>query len=97
MGIGLAILLLTYVILLVMAYLVTILTMEKEERSIIIINRAYNHAFAVFFFGILIVITLVKLPTITFDQQTTSYLLLSSKFVSALTLGVSIFILRKCL
>jgi hypothetical protein len=95
MGIGLAILLLTYVILLVMAYLVMILTTEKEERSLIIINQAYNHAFSVFFFGILIVITLIKLPTITFDHQTTSYLLLTSKFLSALTLGISTFMLRK--
>ncbi|MBU8917015.1 hypothetical protein BGM25_13335 [Bacillus sp. FJAT-29953] len=95
MGIELAIALLTYVLLVVMAYLVFVLSSEKEERGSLIINQAYNYAFAILSFGILVVIALVKLPNVTLNNQTTTYLILASKFISVITLGASVFILNK--
>jgi hypothetical protein len=94
-GIELAIALLTYFLLVVMAYLVFVLSSEKEERGSLIINQAYNYAFAILSFGILVVIALVKLPNVTLDNQTTNYLILASKFISVITLGGSVFILTK--
>ncbi|MEH7255483.1 hypothetical protein V7111_25575, partial [Neobacillus niacini] len=93
---GLAIILLTYMLLLVMSYQIFIFINEKDEkRGSLIIIKSYKHAYSILLFGILIVITLIKLPHITVDNQTISYLILSSKFVSVLTLAGSIFYLNK--
>ncbi|MHC0036321.1 hypothetical protein [Pseudoneobacillus sp. C159] len=94
MGIGVAIGLLTYVMVLVMTYVVIVYLKRGEN----IINRAYRHAYAILCFGMLIVIILIKLPHVTLDRHVTGYLLLSSKFISVLTLGISLFLLnrKKC-
>jgi hypothetical protein len=96
MGIGLAIILLTYILLLVISYQTIIFISEKDEkRCYLIINKSYKHAYSILLFGILVVISLIKLPHINVDNQTISYLLLSSKFISILTLAGSIFFLNK--
>jgi hypothetical protein len=95
MGIELAIIFLTYVTILVMSYMVIICLKDKDERGFRIINQAYQNAYSILLFSILVVIALIKLPHITLNNQTTSYLILSSKFISVLTLGVSIFLLNR--
>jgi hypothetical protein len=95
MGIELAIILLTYVTILVMSYMVIICLKDKDERGIRIINRAYQNAYSILLFSILVVIALIKLPHITLTNQTTSYLILTSKFISVITLGGSIFLLNR--
>lgn len=96
MGIGLAIILLTYILLLVISYQTIIFISEKDEkRCCIIINKSYKHAYSILLFGIVVIISLIKLPHVTVDNQTISYLLLSSKFISILTLAGSIFFLNK--
>jgi nucleoside recognition membrane protein YjiH len=92
MGIEIAIILLTYVTILVMSYMIIIFMKEKNKRVIRIINQAYQNAFSIFLFSLLVVIALIKLPHITLNNQTTSYLILISKLISVLTLGASIFI-----
>jgi hypothetical protein len=95
MGIELAIILLTYVTILVMSYMVIICLKDKDERGIKIINQAYQNAYSILLFSILVVIALIKLPHITLNNQTTGYLILASKFISVLTLGASIFFLNR--
>ncbi|WP_045521947.1 hypothetical protein [Neobacillus niacini] len=96
MGIGLAIILLTYILLLVMSYQIMTLINEKDDkRGCLIINRSYKHAYSILLFGILIVYTLIKLPHINLESQTISYLILASKFISVITLAISIFLLSK--
>ncbi|RHW37995.1 hypothetical protein D1B31_14530 [Neobacillus notoginsengisoli] len=95
MAIGLAIALLTYAIILAMSYVVVIFTSEAEKNRKLIINTSYNHAFSVLFICILIVFILFLLPPIQLDVQKTSYLILASKFLSILTLGGSLFFLKR--
>ncbi|MDF2790922.1 MAG: hypothetical protein K0S80_4023 [Neobacillus sp.] len=96
MTIELAIILLTYLLLLVMSYQFIFLINKKEDkRGCIIINTSYKHAYSILLFGILIVYTLIKLPHINLGSQTISYLILVSKFISVITLAVSIFLLSK--
>jgi hypothetical protein len=95
MGIEIAIIILAYVTILVMSYMIIICMKEKYERGIRIINQAYQNAFSIFLFSLLVVIALIKLPHITLTNQTTSYLILISKFISVLTLGGSIFLLNR--
>ena len=86
---------LTYLIILVLAYGITILTKMDEEKSEEIINKAFNNAFSILAFGLLVVYSLFVLPHITLDNQTTSYLILASKFISVFTLGGSLFVLKR--
>ena len=59
MGIGLAIILLTYMLLLVMSYQTLVFINEKDEkRGSFIIIKSYKHAFSILLFGILIIISL---------------------------------------
>jgi hypothetical protein len=94
--IELAIILLTYLLLLVMSYQIIFLIDKKEgKRGSIIIITSYKHAYTILLFGILIVYTLIKLPYIHLESKTISYLILASKYISVITLAVSIFLLSK--
>ncbi|WP_147532806.1 hypothetical protein [Bacillus marasmi] len=95
MSIGIAMIGLTYFFVLVMGYLYTVYNNENKEKSQMIINKAYQYAYSILLFGILIVLALVFLPHITLDPLTTSYLILACKFVSVLTLAGCIFIFSK--
>ncbi|GIN37069.1 MULTISPECIES: hypothetical protein [Heyndrickxia] len=95
MGIWLAIILLTYVLILVMSYVTITYLNENKEQSCKIINQAFYNAFNVLCFSILTVLIFVELPHITVDTQTTSYLILASKFLSILTLGCSIYVISR--
>ena len=96
MGIGLTIILLTYVLLLVMSYQFFIFINEKDDkRSCIIITKSYQYAYSILLFGILVAYALVVLPPIHIDSQTISYLVLASKFISIVTLAGSIYLLSK--
>lgn len=96
MGIGLTIILLTYVLLLVMSYQFFIFINEKDDkRSCIIITKSYQYAYSNLLFGILVVYALIVLPHIHIDSQTISYLVLASKFISIVTLAGSIYLLSK--
>lgn len=79
-----------YLMLLVLAYEIIIFVNLKEEESEKIISKAFNHAFSILAFGLLIVYSLLILPHITLDYETTTYLILASKFISILTLGGSL-------
>lgn len=95
MSIHFAIAGLTYFMLLVSAYEIIIFTNFEEEKSEKIINRAFKNAFFTLAFGLLVVYTLLILPHITLDYQTTSYLILASKFISMFTLGGSFYLLSR--
>ncbi|MFJ7727570.1 hypothetical protein ACIQXV_15580 [Neobacillus sp. NPDC097160] len=95
MGISIAVVLLTYVTLLVLTYVIMIFTTENDEKGSWIINKAYQYYYSILIFSILVIIGLFKLPHITLDSQTASYLIIASKFISVLTLGGSIYVLSK--
>jgi hypothetical protein len=95
-GIGLALISLTYILLLVMSYQFFIFINEKDDkRSCIIITKSYQNAYSILLFGILVVYALVVFPHIHLDSQTISYLVLASKFISIVTLAGSIYLLSK--
>lgn len=95
MNIHYAVIGLTYFIILVIAYAVIIFTNSEEEKSELILDKAFKNAYSILAFGLLVVYGLFLLPHITLDYQTTSYLILASKFISVFTLGGTIFILNK--
>jgi len=95
MSIGIAIVLLTYVTILVLSYAIIVFTQENDEHGSRIINKAYQYYYSILLFSIFVVLGLIKLPHITLDSQTTSYLIIASKFISVLTLGGSIYVLSK--
>jgi hypothetical protein len=96
LGIGLAIISLTYVLLLVMSYQIHIFINQKDEkRGFLIINKSYQYAYSILLFGILVVYALVILPHINLETQTISYLVLASKFISVVTLAGSIYLLSR--
>ncbi|MFZ7943595.1 hypothetical protein [Neobacillus sp. 19] len=95
MGIGVAVVLLTYVTLLVLSYAMIVFTTKKEEKGSWIVNKAYQYYYTILLFSMLVMIGLIKLPHITLDSQTASYFIIASKFISVLTLGGSIYVLSK--
>jgi hypothetical protein len=95
MNIHYAVIGLTYLIILVIAYAVSISTNSEEEKSEVIIDKAFKNAFSILAFGLLVVYGLFLIPHITLDHQTTSYLILASKYISVFTLGGTLFILNK--
>jgi hypothetical protein len=95
MNIHYAVIGLTYLIILVIAYAVSISTNSEEEKSEVIIDKAFKNAFSILAFGLLVVYGLFLIPHITLDHQTTSYLILASKYISVFTLGGTLYILNK--
>ena len=95
MGIGLAVVLLTYFLIVVMAYVFIKIPKNHNEKDYMIINKSFQNAFSILGFGLLIIIALVILPHIPTNFHITSYMLLAIKFFSALTLAGSIFVLSK--
>jgi hypothetical protein len=95
MSIHFAVVGLTYIIILVVTYVCVIFVNVEEEKSVKIIDKAFNNAFSILAFGLLVVYSLFILPHITLDYQTTSYLILASKFISVLTLGISLCVFYK--
>jgi hypothetical protein len=95
MSIQLAVAGLTYIIILVLAYMIIIFTNLEEKKSEEIISTAFNNAYSILAFGLLVVYGLIVLPHITLDYQTASYLILASKLVSIFTLGGSLFLLTR--
>ncbi|WP_102347518.1 hypothetical protein [Bacillus sp. Marseille-P3661] len=94
MNIHIAIAGLVYLLLLVIAYEITIFTNLEKEKSEEIISRAYNYAYGVLIFGLLIVYILLMLP-LTIDYQVASSLIIASKFSSIVTLGATLYLLTK--
>lgn len=95
MSIGIAIVLLTYVTILVLSYAILVFTQENDDKGSMIINKAYQYYYSILLCSILVVLGLIILPHIHLDSQTTSYLIIASKFISVLTLGGSIYVLSK--
>jgi len=95
MSIYIAVAALTYLILLVLAYVAIIVTSVEEEKSETIINKAYKNAYSILAFGLLVVYILFRLPHITIDYHTTSYLIIASKYLSVITLAGSLFVFSR--
>ena len=95
MNIYFAVVALSYIMILIMAYGITIFTKLEKEKSEEIINKAFNNAYSILAFGLLIVYSLFMLPHIPLSYQTTSYLILASKYISVFTLGCSLFLLTR--
>lgn len=95
MSIQVAMGVLIYFIVLILAYVIIIFTNEDAEKSSKIINKAFQIAYSVLFFGFLVIYTLIIIPHITLEFQTTTYLILTSKFISVLSLGVSLAVLNR--
>jgi hypothetical protein len=92
MSIGIAMIGLTYLFIFVMAYVFMVYSTENTDRSDVILNKAFQYAYNILLFGLLVVLALVFLPHISLDTQMTSYLILACKFISILTLASSIFV-----
>lgn len=90
-----AVLALAYIILLFIAYGMTIFMKLEIGKSEEIINRAFNNAYSILAFGLLIVYSLFMLPHISISHQTMSYLILASKYISVFTLGGSLYFLTR--
>ncbi|OIU70482.1 hypothetical protein BHE18_12285 [Rossellomorea aquimaris] len=86
---------LIYILLLVLTYEAIILNNSSTDKSIEIITLSFNRAYTILLFGLLIVYGMVKHPYTDFDHQTTSFLILGSKFISLLTLGGSFILLYR--
>ncbi|MFJ5714495.1 hypothetical protein [Neobacillus sp. NPDC093127] len=95
MSIGIAIVLLTYVTILVLSYVILVFTQENGDKGIMIINKAYQYYYSILLFSVFVVLGLMIFPHITLDSQTTSYLFIASKFIAVLTLGGSIYVFSK--
>lgn len=95
MGINVMIVILMYLLVLVFSYKVVILINSKDDKAEKIVNKAFENAFFILCYCLLIVYTLIVLPHIVLDFQTTAFLLLISKYISVLTLGGSIFMLSR--
>ncbi|MEH7176889.1 hypothetical protein [Neobacillus vireti] len=95
MNIHYAVIGLAYLIILVIAYAVIIFTNSEEEKSEVIIDKAFKNAYSILAFGLLVVYGLFLFPHITLDNQTTSYLILTSKYISVFTLGASLYVFSK--
>jgi len=93
--VSVAVITIAYFIILVFTYAVTVLRSSEDVKGQEIINKAFDHAYMILMFGLVIVYFLVIFPHIPIDSQTTSYLLLASKFISVLTLGGSLFVLNR--
>ncbi|MCM3719500.1 hypothetical protein [Fictibacillus phosphorivorans] len=86
---------LVYILLLVFAYAVMIFINMGEDKSEKIITSSFYRAYTVLLFGMLLVYTIVIHPHTDLDHQTTSLLILISKFISVLTLGGSLYLMTK--
>lgn len=86
---------LIYIMLLVLAYEAMIFNNISEEKSEEIITLSFKRAYTILLFGLLVVYSMVKHPYTDYDHQTTSFLILGSKFISVLTLGGSLFLLSR--
>jgi hypothetical protein len=95
MNIHIAVAIIAYLIILVLAYGAIIMNKRDYEKSEELIVLAFNNAFSILAFGVLVIYGLFMLPHITLDYQTTSYLILASKFLSVCTLGGSLYILNR--
>ncbi|OMF63339.1 hypothetical protein BK139_01370 [Paenibacillus sp. FSL R5-0490] len=95
MNIFFAVTVLIYTMLLIITYGFAILTKFKEDKGEEIFNRAFINAYVILLFGLLIIYTLIQHPHVPLDSGKTSYLLLSSKFLSLMTLGGSLFFLSR--
>jgi len=95
MSIELAIVALTYISILVVSYVIITFAAQTNKNDEMNINRAYHYAYSTLLFGFLIIWFLIELPHITLDTQTTNYLILACKLISVLTLGCSIYVLRR--
>jgi hypothetical protein len=95
MNIYFAVVALSYIMILILAYGITIFTKLEKKKSEEIINKAFTNAYSILAFGLLIVYTLFMLPHIPLSHQTTSYLILASKYISVFTLGCSLFLLTR--
>lgn len=95
MSIQLAVTGLTYFMILVLTYGITVFLSLDEEIGEEIIRRSFNYAYTILVFGLLVVYGLLVLPPVTLDHETASYLILASKCLSVFTLGGSLFILNR--
>jgi hypothetical protein len=95
MSIPFVILVLTYILFLVFAYGATLFVNLDEKTGERIISRAFRRAFLIFVMGLSMVYLILVLPHLTLDPQTASYLILASKCASILTLGMSLFQMRR--
>jgi len=95
MGITFAVVGLTYLIILVVTYVISTCLNMEETQSEIIVDKAYYYAFGIFVIGLAIVYVLLAHPHVPIDHHTASYLILASKFISAVTLAGSLYFLSK--
>lgn len=95
MGIQFVVILLTYLMVIVLAYEGIVFITGNEKKSVEIINVAFKRAYIILFFSLLVVYSIVIHPFTDVDYETTSFLILGSKFISMLTLGGSLFLLNK--
>jgi ABC-type Na+ efflux pump permease subunit len=94
-GIQFAVVGLSYFMLVVITYGITIFLNMDEGKSEEIINKSYQYAYIILASGLLIVYFLLIVPHITFDHEVASYLILGCKLLSLFTLAGSLYVLSK--
>ncbi|WP_053366339.1 hypothetical protein [Bacillus sp. FJAT-27245] len=95
MGITVGIIVLIYLVIVALGYIVSIYVSTSCRTSFFIINKSYTNAFFVLFTTIALAVIMIALPFIPIDQSYAAGLILGSKFISILTLFISLFVLSK--
>ncbi|CEG26945.1 hypothetical protein [Bacillus sp. B-jedd] len=95
MSIEISIVLLVYLLVVVLGYMTSIFVSASSQTGLIIINKSYRYAFLALLILIAFVAILVALPFIPVDKSYTARLILASKFISIVTLLVSLYVLKK--
>lgn len=95
MSIEISIVLLVYLLVVVLGYMTSIFVSASSKTSFLIINQSYRYAFLALLIFIAFVSILVALPFIPIQKSYTAHLILGSKFISIVTLLVSLFVLKR--
>jgi len=95
MSIEISIVLLVYLLVVVLGYMTSIFVTASSKTSLLIINKSYKYAFLALLILISFVSILVALPFIPLDKSSTARLILGSKFISIVTLLVSMHVLKR--
>ncbi|RDU38734.1 hypothetical protein DRW41_04020 [Neobacillus piezotolerans] len=94
MGISISIIILVYLVVLALGYIASIYA-PSSQTSFFIINKSYTNAFFVLFIAIALAFLMIALPFIPVDKNYAAGLILGSKFISIITLFISLFVLSR--
>ncbi|WP_409275936.1 hypothetical protein V1499_10165 [Neobacillus sp. SCS-31] len=95
MTITVSIILLVYLIIVALGYMASIYVSTSSRTGLLIINKSYTNAFFVLFSMIALVVIGIALPFVPVDKSYAAGLILGSKFISIITLFISLYVLSR--